>query len=424
MTTHWDPGGASVRVEGASSLALLDPDRALVLVLEHAPGPRPVRRLLVNALGSRLLDPILARVAQPPFDKALMDGFAVRLGDRGQVVRCVGAVAAGGAPETMLEPGQTVEIMTGAPCPRGTEAVVKVEDVLREGDEITLPPYLEPGQHIQPEGLLCKPGEVILPKGTLLTSLALATALSVGATEARVGGAPSVAIVTTGDELATPGTPLGASQIYNSNGPMLQALALAAGASHVLALHARDSEESLGEALAAARDEDILVFSGGVSMGRYDLVPGALVAAGFEKIFHRVAQKPGKPIFFGVRGSQLAFGLPGTPLGSHLGFHRYVAAAIRRRLGSPPRRRQRMGRLTSDLRTAGGRTLFRLVAVEEGARGWDIDPLKWGGSSDLAGPGRSNAYIRFDPGERQLRVGDVLPFELIDSAEEIALWRI
>ena len=395
---------------------LLDPDRALELVLERSPVPVPERRPLGRALGAVLLEPVRAVVAQPPFDKSMMDGFAVRVADAGHAVRCGAIVAAGSTTDTKVEAGTAVEIMTGAPCPAGTEAVVEVEDVVRDGDRVTLPSRIEPGQHVQPRGRLCAAGHVVLPAGSVLTSVGIASAAAVGVAEVVVPSAPTVAVVTTGDELAAAGAPLGPAQIHESNGVMLEALARLAGAAEVLRLHAADTEGSLREAIARASDADVVVLSGGVSMGRHDLVPKVLEATGWTRVFHKVAQKPGKPIFFGVDGARLVFGLPGTPLGSHVGFHRYVAAALRKRLGRDPMCPTHHGRLAADWTSSGSRTLFRLARAVRGAQGWVIDLLEWGGSSDLVGPARANCYLRLPPGTHRLQAGDSIPFELLDGA--------
>lgn len=397
---------------------LLDPDRALAQVLAHAPGPQPRRRLLENAVGAVLLQPIHAKVAQPPFSKSMMDGFAVRVADAGSTVTRIGEVAAGGAPEPSLAPGQTVEIMTGAPCPPGTEAVVKVEDVRREGQQVTLPAAIEAGQHIQAAGALCQPDDEVIPAGDLLTPVTLAAAVAVGCHEAVVSSPPSLAVITTGDELTAPGEALGEASIFDSNGPMLEALARVAGAEHVRRLHARDTREALDEALGEAEDDDLVVLSGGVSMGRYDLVPAVLEAHGWEQVFHKTAQKPGKPILFARRGEQLAFGLPGTPLGSHFGFHRYVAAAMRKRLGQSVSRPIHRGTLSRPVHARGARTLFRLARAQRLDTAWRVDPLRWGGSSDLVGPARANCYLRIEPGEHHLEAGTEVSFELVDGAAE------
>ena len=401
---------------------LLDPDRALALVLENAPFPRAQQVDLEAAAGRILAAPVLAVVDQPPFTKSMMDGFAVVTADAGCTVACVDEVAAGASGREPVARGRAVAIMTGAPCPPGTEAVVKVEDTERLGEDeraqVRLPQAITPGQHTQPQGILCRAGDEVLPAGTALTSAALAAAAAVGSGEVTVAARPSVAIITTGNELGRPGDALIAAQIYDSNGPMLSAQARLAGAGLCSRHHARDEQEALGSVLEEVAGADFVVLSGGVSMGRYDLVPKVVAALGAETIFHKIAQKPGKPLLFARRGDQLIFGLPGTPLGSHLGFHRYVAAAIRQASGRSPVRTRHTGRLEQELHTRGSRTLFRLARAFRYAGQWIIDPLQWGGSSDMVGPGRATCYLRFPPGEHHHAPGDELGFELIDGVTE------
>ncbi len=396
---------------------LIDPDEALRLVIQRTPEPRGVELDLVAGLGRTLVRPVVASSDQPPFGKAMMDGYAVCVCDAGGQARVVAEVAAGHSTQAAVAPGEVLAIMTGAPCPSGTEAVVKVEDTRRHGDQVTLPELMVPGQHLQPQGGFCKAGDEIIPAGATLTSVSMAVIASMGQATVWVARAPSVAVITTGDELAPPGSHLGEARIYDSNGPMLMSQARLAGAGELTRLHARDTPESLARALAQVETADIVVLTGGVSMGRYDLVPGAIRDAGGEQVFHKVRQKPGKPIFFAVRGSQLLFGLPGTPLGSHLGFHRYVAAAMAKLHGRDPRRELRRGELTGPLELHGRRTLFRLArARREGGR-WLVDPLSWRGSSDLCGPSLSNCYLRFGAGSTALRPGDSIDLELIDGLD-------
>lgn len=411
-----DPSPTTRGPERSSAAAkLLDPDRALDTVLEHVPSGRVQNLPVAQALGLRLAEPLVATLPQPPFNRALMDGFAVKAADAGALVQVAGEIAAGAPAGRALEPGTGVEIMTGAPCPPGTEAVVKVEDTERQGDQIRLPGRVKAGQHLQPAGELCEVGETVLASGSLLSPLGLAAAVACGRRELPVLAPPSIAIVTTGDELGQAGDPLGTAQIYDTNGPMLEAMARRLGVPSPLRLHASDDAAELSQVIERAAEVDLIVLSGGVSMGKYDLVPRILQAVGARKLFHKVRQRPGKPLLFAARGQQLIFGLPGTPLGSHLGLHRYVAAAIRKWMGAPPRPEARTGRLSGPLKADHSRFLFRLVRVEADGGGWRIDPLRWRGSSDVVGPALANAYCRLDPGAGELPAGTELRWEPIEA---------
>jgi molybdopterin molybdotransferase len=396
---------------------LLDPDQALGLVLEHTPVGPVAERPLADAIGLWLAEDLLARLDQPPFGRALMDGFAVKVADAGRLVRVCGDAAAGRPAAAPVEPGTAIEIATGAPCPPGADAVVKLEEARREAGLVQLPERIAAGQHLQPAGELRRAGQAVVPAGTRVTPLVLAAALASGCPLGRLRSPPSLAVITTGDELRTAGDALGGAEIPDSNGPMLCAMAGALGLGAPLRLHALDTPTALRAALEQAGDVDLLVLSGGVSVGKRDLVPGALAELGAQVVFHRVRQQPGKPLLFALRGRQLVFGLPGTPLGSHLGFHRYVTAAIRRSMGAPTLVAKQNGRLSRPLRTRGERTLFRLVRAELADDGWRLDPLRWRGSSDLVGPALGNGYCRFDPGEHDLPAGARLEWEPLGTPE-------
>jgi len=344
-----------------------------------------------------------------------MDGYAVCAQDAGRDIHIVDEVAAGSSGSTQIRSGIGVAIMTGAPVPPGTEAVVRLEDVLLDGDHIHLPEGVKPGQHLQAAGELCPVGDTTLPAGSRLTPLALATAVACEYAQLKVRSAPKLTVITTGEEIAPAGQPLAAAQIHDTNGPMLLGMAQSAGVSSPTLRHAPDDPTKLAEVIEAAQDADMLILSGGVSVSRFDMVPSVLKQLGAHIVFHRVRQKPGKPILFATRGRQLVFGLPGTPLGSHLGFHRYVTASIRKWLGAQPEPTRLGGSLTSPLHARSDRTLFRLVRAQWSAEGYRIDPLRWRGSSDLVGPTRANGYCRFAPGEHELPAGAELAWEPLES---------
>jgi len=395
---------------------LLDPDRAVEMVLEHTPRGGTVTVPIDQALGCCLDEALCARMDQPPFPRALMDGYAIRAADGGKELPMAGTAAAGQPYEGSLPPGKVVEIMTGAPCPEGTDAVVKVEDTNRNGDAVALPDGVATGANLQPAGALCEEGATILPAGTVLSPLTVAAAIATGSAEANVVSAPTLAVLTTGDELRDAGGGLGDAHIYDSNGPMLAAMAGQLGLTSVERLHAKDDPDELSEVLERASRADIVVVSGGVSMGRFDLVPRLVETLGARTVFHKVRQKPGKPLLFAEREGKLIFGLPGTPLGSHLGFHRYVTPCVRKWMGRAPKPAPRRGKLDAPLTSHGKRTLFRLIRAELGADGWHLDPLRWRGSSDVIGPALANGYCRLEPGKTTLPAGSEIAWEPLEGS--------
>jgi len=390
---------------------MISKDEALALVLEHTPPGREISVDLAQCAGLTLAQPVLADRDYPPFDRAMMDGYAVRLADAGQPTRVVAELRAGTSRADPIEPGTCVEIMTGAPCPPGTEAVVPREIVARDGAHATAPTSISAEMHIVRQGRERRQGEEVLPAGAVLTPLALGVAAAVGRDALQVFARPSLAVITTGDELVQ-GAQVGPAQIRNSNGPMLVAMARGLGITEILQLHAVDSAQDLARALDRAAGYDLLVLTGGVSAGNYDLVPAALAAYGATERFHKVTQKPGKPLLFATRDEQLLFGLPGTPLGAHLGFHRYVTAALRAMQGGRPRAHGcDRGTLTTALSVHGEREKFLLASVEPGERGWSVSPLSGWGSSDLTSAATANAYLHMPAGEQQLPAGATIDFE-------------
>ncbi|MBW7916567.1 MAG: nitroreductase family protein [Trueperaceae bacterium] len=403
--------GAGARTLARAPATHVGPDRALELVLAAA-GRLGVRSVATaSAVGSVLAEDVVSDRAYPPFDRAMMDGFAVTVADAGRRVPVVGEVAAGARAAGALEGGTAVAVMTGAPCPAGTQAVVPVEEASAAEDGMTVPAGVVAGQNIAGAGSERHAGAVVLRAGVEITPLRLAVLESVGARRVLVNRAPSLAVITTGDEVVPSGAEPGPTEIRGSNGPMILAMARAAGVVTAVHEHVRDDRLAIVGALVAAGDHDVVVLSGGVSAGRYDLVPGALAAWGAEVVFHKVEQKPGHPLLFATRGNQLVFGLPGNPMASHLGFHRYVRAAIRGMVGLDPAPAGDTGRLAEEFRVGGRRTLFQPCLVARDESGWAVTPVRTKGSADLFGAAVANALVRLEPGEEPHRAGTRVRFE-------------
>jgi len=390
---------------------MITPDTALALVIEHTPEPREIGVPVEEALGAYLAVPVIADRDYPSFRRATMDGYAVKAIDAGKTLRVVGELAAGDVWGEALAAGTALEIMTGAPCPEGADAVVQKEIVsLCEGG-VLVPESIMQGVNIAPIGAECARGTSVLEKGALVTPLAIANLATFGYTSVRVFARQTVAIITTGNEVALLGESPSAAQIRNSNGPMLVAMARCLGLTGVTHCHARDSMDELQTALEAHRDADIIVLTGAVSAGKYDNVPQAIEAFGAVPVFHKVTQRPGKPIYFAIRQRQLLFGLPGNPLSAHLGFHRYVAVAIRKLTGARPLPVSESGELTDNVTIKGPRTVFQLARVTRGAEGWLVTPLKGAGSADMHAAASANALIRFEPESGLHGAGESVDFE-------------
>ncbi len=315
---------------------------ARALVLGAAKALPSERVPLARALGRTLARDVRAREDIPPFTKATMDGYAVRAAD----TRPSGSGIGGDAklevladlPAGRLSPktvgrGQAVRIMTGAPLPAGADAVVMVEDTESHGRSVKVRLKVKPGDNIGLAGEDLKKGEIALERGTLIGPAESGMLAAAGLHLVPVTRRPRLAVIATGDEIVEPGERKRPGQIRNSNGTALTAMALAAGAQASYLGIARDRRASLASKLSRARGADVLVLSGGVSVGDYDLVKDGLEASGVRPVFWKVRIKPGKPVFFGVRGRQLVFGLPGNPTSSMVTFLLFVRPAIDRLLG-------------------------------------------------------------------------------------------
>lgn len=389
--------------------------RAVELVLTHTCPLPPVNLPIVEAVGLIMAEDIIADRDYPLFDRAMMDGFAVCLSDAGYKVRSVGEVAAGNKLNKEVKKGSCIEIMTGAPCPKGTEAVVKIEDVHIEKETILLPSKIKYGQHFAKKGSECRKGDVVAEKGKTITPLVLANIANFNKAYVKAFPYPSMLIVTTGNELAQSGKELSEAQIRDSNGPMLEAMAKYAGISDVRRMHAGDTHKSLAEVLDKVNRSDIVIFTGGVSEGKYDLVPHALKNCGAEIIFHKVRQKPGKPMLFAIKGSTLFFGLPGTPLGTHIGFQRYILPVVRKMTGKNFNKKILVGIMTAPLDIKSNRPVSVLAKAERKGEVWHVTHLKGRGSSDIFRPALANAYIELPEGKYEISEGSYIHFEMIWS---------
>jgi molybdopterin molybdotransferase len=392
---------------------MITPDEALELVVRAAAPLAAQRVALDDACGLVLAEDILADRDYPPFPRSMMDGFAVRLADAGTTVPVVGEVPAGSVWEGQVVAGQCVEILTGAPCPRGAEAVVPKEHVARRENFVDLPNPIKPGQNIAPQGSDCRRAERVLAAGQVVTSMAIAAIASFGRASIQARPRPTLGVITTGEELAGPGGPLRPGQIRNSNGPMLAAMARDQGLSAPRHWHVADRLEATVQALEEAANTNIVVLSGGVSVGTYDFVPQALARIGAETVFHGVKQKPARPILLARQGPRLFFGLPGNPLSCHFGFHRYVAPAIRKMSGLAAARRVFQGELALAIESKGGRVRYvpgRAEVSQRSAGGWRVEVLPEASSADIFQGCRANCYVELPAVAHVYRAGEAIGF--------------
>ena len=403
---------------------MLAEEEALAAVLERA-RPLPPRRVpLMDALGRILAEPIAADLDLPPFDKALMDGFAVRAealdGPGPHLLRIGEEILAGGTPSRPLVPGEAATIMTGAPLPSGADAVVMHERTESPGDgSVLIRGEVPSGLAVLKRGREMKAGQVLFAPDCVLDAAKLGVMAAVGRDDVSVRPRPRVVILPTGDELVTIRETPGPGQIRETNSVILAALARSVGADFETLPPARDSSEALERAIAGALAlrPDVLLLCGGVSAGKKDLVPAALEAHGVTSVFHKVRLKPGKPLLFGVArpgpADLLVFGLPGNPVSSLVGFLLFVAPALRVLGGMRPPfpLPRREGSLLGSFRHRGDRPTYHPArVVDSSGSGLRLEPLNWAGSADLFTVARSDGFVRFPEGDRDYDEGDRLPF--------------
>jgi molybdopterin molybdotransferase len=299
-------------------------DEALALVLAWARPLGPEDVPVVRAAGRIVAEPALAVTDLPPFDSSAMDGYAVRAEDTPGPLAVVGHSAAGKPEARTLGAGEAIVISTGAVVPAGADAVVPVErtsgNVEVEG--------VSAGDNVRPRGGDARAGDVVVEPGDVLRPAQLGALAAAGVATVRCARRPRVTVLATGSELRAPGEPLAPGEIYESNTVLLAAQLESAGAEVTVHDSVSDDEDATRAALERGLESDVLVTSGGVSVGPHDLVRGALAELGAEEIFWRVAVKPGKPIAFAVRGDTLVFGLPGNPVSSLVGFELFVRPAL------------------------------------------------------------------------------------------------
>jgi molybdopterin molybdotransferase len=427
---------------------MLTVSEALAAIINTVSRGPVVSLPLEETLGLVLAEPIISQVDSPPFDKSLMDGYAIRTSDL-EVARSIAAdrtdlvvieeVTAGRVPVRSIDAGQATRIMTGAPLPIGADAVVPVEetefipacDTPRDLDTqlgrvvIRDSNGPRPGQFILRRGAAVKSGTEILQPGRLLRAQELAALAEMGFAYVRVVQRPRVAILATGDELVPIGMTPSLGQIQNSNEPMLAAQVQQAAATPVRLGIARDERSRLREHILRGLECDFLLLSGGVSAGKLDLVPSELAAAGVQQVFHKIQMRPGKPLWFGVlerpAGASgkparpcYVFGLPGNPVSSMVCYELFVRVALRRWSGIEPTIESPISaRLLADHHAEGNRPTYHPAKLDLTSNGPTVRIVDWVGSSDLCATVDANGVALLPEGNRLWRAGerlDVFPW--------------
>lgn len=355
-----------------------------------------------RAMGLTLAAAVRSDIDDPPFDRAAMDGFAVRAedcrsGTASLLIR--GEVAAGGLSARPVAAGETMRINTGAPMPPGADAVAMIEKSLisPDGTRVTIQDLPRPGQHVAPRGSSVRAGDGVLPSGTRVGPAQVSALAAAGAATISVYRRPRLAVLVSGAELVEASARPSGGQIRNSNGPCLRMLAAQAGCEVIDLGVAGDQQKELSaRILSGLAVADVLCVTGGMSMGQHDFVPGALEAAGVRFAFQKVAIKPGKPVGFGVGPEgQLAFGLPGNPVSCFVCFWVFIRAALAglqgRPVAAPPTVE---ASLSENMPRVGDRDEYRpALLMAQASGGWLVRMTAWQGSGDAFGLARANALV-------------------------------
>lgn len=356
-----------------------------------------------------LAEDIRADRDYPPFARSARDGFAVRAGDLPGDLRVIGEVRAGEILETAVGAREAVEIMTGAPMPEGADAVVMVEHTRREGEFVRIDRTLKPGENFNARGAEARAGEIVLHAGARLGFAEIAALAMVGRTCVSVYARPRVRILATGDEIVEAGEQPREFQIRNSNAWSLAAQVRRAGGAPEILPVARDNYESARDLIEGGLQSDLLLISGGVSAGKYDIVERVLADLGAEFFFDRVLIQPGQPLVFGRtfinQAGKFFFGLPGNPASAMVTFELFARAAIEKMSGiAQPALPLLRAKLACEFRHKTG--LTRFLPAKLSADGATIAPESWQGSGDVAALARANAFLVVDADRESWKAGD------------------
>ena len=360
---------------------------------------------LGEAAGRVLAEEIVADRDYPPFPRSARDGFAVQAADLPGALRVIGEVRAGDAFIGRVNAGEAVEIMTGAGVPEGADAVVMVEHTQRKGDRVKIERGIQSGENFNPRGIEAHGGDVVLSAGVRIGFAEVALLATVGRTGVLVYRRPRVAIVSTGDEIVEAGETPGAHQIRNSNAASLAVQVCRAGGRPEILGVARDNYESTRAQVRQGLEADLLLLSGGVSAGKYDLVEKVLAEFGAEFFFDRVLIQPGQPLVFGKAQDKFFFGLPGNPGSTMITFETIARAGLERMQGlQEPALPLLRARLTRPFRQKPG--LTRFLPARLSADGATIEPGISHGSGDVAALARCNAFLVTEPDRAEWAAGD------------------
>lgn len=350
-----------------------------------------------ESVGRILKEDIVAGVEMPPFNRSAMDGYALNHLDVTKIpvqLNCVGLIKAGDVFKKKLKRGECVKIMTGAALPANTDCVVMVEYSRMAEGMVKLLRGAQRGENVFFQGEDFHRGHKVLEKGTKIFPSHIPILVTLGKKFVKVAGKPKVAILNTGSEIIELDYKLSRNKIYNSNGPMLRALLKSDGFEPVVLGIAKDNKKELKELIEKGFGHDILLISGGVSVGDYDFVPGALEDLRVRKIFHKVNIKPGKPVFFGIKGKTFVFGIPGNPISNFVAYFIFVKAAIQKMMCCQDSDFGfKEGILEKEFHKKAGRCYFVLVNIARRQNRYFLSPIDGHSSADTLSLSKADGFM-------------------------------
>ncbi|WP_316739063.1 gephyrin-like molybdotransferase Glp [Pedobacter aquatilis] len=383
---------------------MISVEQAKDLIDENIQSLKPVRKYLKDSSGHILAKDIVAPVDIPAFAQSSMDGYALKFGEPNQELVLVGEMAAGTNQKINIGPGETSRIFTGAPLPENADTVIMQEKISKIGELIQLQDdRLKFGDNVRQVGSEIRAGAVAMHKGDQLGPAAMAFLAGIGINEVEVYPMPRIAVILTGNELQAPGQPLDFGKVYEANSYSLSAALHLEGIYEIELLTAEDKLDKLTEVLnTALKENDVILLTGGVSVGDYDFVLQASTANGVEQIFHKVRQKPGKPLFFGMKADKVIFGLPGNPSSVLNCYYNYVIPALKKLSGKSAKTNLFSATLTHDYSKPKGLKHFLKGNYENGK----ATPLGAQESYRLSSFAQANCLIELDEELENFKVGD------------------
>jgi molybdopterin molybdotransferase len=383
------------------------------LIFQHISPLNPVTIDLAQAAGCILAANVYAKFDIPAFCQSSMDGYAIQFEDHEQELALIGEMAAGTASNITIQHGQTSRIFTGAPLPEGADTVVMQEKTTRLGKTITLhDPNLKLGVNTRDRGSEIKAGALAIEKGSLLSPAAIGFLAGIGINKLSIYPMPKVSVIVTGKELQEPGKTLQFGQVYESNSYSLSAALKHEGIDQITVYEADDELEILKKVLQTALiNSDVVLLTGGVSVGDYDFVIEAAALCGIKQVFHKVKQKPGKPLFFGTKDQKLIFGLPGNPSSVLSCYYNYVLPAVKALSQKINSVMEVQAELTHPYSKPAGLAHFLKGKYENGK----VTPLNAQESYRLSSFAQANCLICLNETQEHFEKGDILPIMILPN---------